>query len=106
MGEPNMCITIEPGCYIVWSVIEDAVNQNGPWAAYLNMDNLERFKNFGGVRIESDVIVHEDRCEDMCDVPRTIEEIEEFMKKDKENQGRIIQESKNCFSMMIPKQLS
>ena len=80
--EANMCITIEPGCYIVWSVVEETAAGDGPWAAYLNMENLKRFKHFGGVRIESDVIVHEDCCEDMCDVPRTIEEIEEWMKKD------------------------
>jgi len=78
----NMCITIEPGCYIVWSVVEETAEGNGPWAAYLNMDNLKRFKHFGGVRIESDVIVKKDNCEDMCHVPRTIEEIEEWMKKD------------------------
>ena len=79
--QKNMVITIEPGCYFVWSVIEDVIKNEGPWAKYLVLENLEKFKNFGGVRIESDVIVHENGCEDMCDVPRTIEEIEQFMSK-------------------------
>lgn len=86
--ERNMCITIEPGCYFVWSVIQDSVNNEGPWAQYLNMEELSRFENFGGVRIESDVIVHEDCCEDMCSVPRTIEEIEEHMKREEEEEKK------------------
>ena len=77
--EANQCITIEPGCYFVWSVIQDIAKNQPTLAAFLNMEELERFKDFGGIRIESDCVIHEDYCEDMCDVPRTIEEIEEFM---------------------------
>jgi len=77
--ESNMCITIEPGCYFIWSVIEKLVKTNSVLAQYLVISELERFKNFGGIRIESDVIIHDDHAEDMCQVPRTIEEIETFM---------------------------
>lgn len=83
----GMAITIEPGCYFVWSIIEQAA-QNVAWSEFLNMDELIRFKEFGGVRIESDVLVHKESCEDMCEVPRTIEEIEEFMKENRESQEK------------------
>lgn len=79
--ETNMCITVEPGCYFVWSVIENIAQNNPTLAAFLNIEELERFKDFGGIRIESDCIIHEDHCEDMCTVPRTIEEIEKFMQE-------------------------
>merc|ERR1711879_615529 len=86
--ETNMVITIEPGCYFVWSVIQDVIDNDGPWLQYLNLDQLKRFADFGGVRIESDVIVKEDCCEDMCSVPRTIEEIEEHMKKEEKEEKK------------------
>merc|ERR1711981_1334771 len=86
--EKNMVITIEPGVYFVWSIIQDVIDGDGPLKQYINLDVLKRFENFGGVRIESDVIVHEDYCEDMCDVPRTIEEIEEHMKREEEEEKK------------------
>ena len=79
--KPNMTITVEPGCYFIWPVIQGIIKRNDALAAFLNMSELERFKDFGGVRIESDCVIHEDRCEDMCDVPRSIEEIEALMRK-------------------------
>lgn len=83
--EKNMCITVEPGCYFVWSVIEDTFNKNANLAKYLNMEALLEFKDFGGIRIESDVIIKEDGIEDMCSVPRTIEEIETFIQESRKD---------------------
>lgn len=90
--EKNMCVTVEPGCYFVWEVIQDTFNKNPNLAKYMNMAKLKDFQTFGGIRIESDVIIKEDHCEDMCSVPRTIEEIETFilesrkgMDKEKDN---------------------
>ena len=43
---------------------------NPDQAKFINKDVLERFRGFGGVRIEDDVIVTADGAEDMAKVPR------------------------------------
>jgi hypothetical protein len=48
---------------------------------YLNTDVLNTFRNFGGVRIEDDVIIWAKGNECMNVVPRTVEEVESFMAK-------------------------
>ena len=77
--EENMAITVEPGCYFVWSVIQAEIDKKSALSEFFVVENLERFRDFGGIRIESDCVIHQDYCEDMCDLPRTIEEIEEFI---------------------------
>ena len=53
---------------------------------YLNVEKLEEYRGFGGVRIEDDVLIHEDHVESLQkDLPRTTEEIENFMKTNKSN---------------------
>lgn len=78
--DENMAITVEPGCYFVWSVIQSEIDKKSALSEFFVIENLERFKDFGGIRIESDCVIHKDHCEDMCDLPRSIEEIEEYIK--------------------------
>ena len=51
----------------------------GSQAKFLNTEALARFKGFGGVRIEDDVLVCETHAEVMTHVPRTVEDIEAVM---------------------------
>ena len=80
--EERMCITIEPGCYFIKALIEKAFIDE-KLSKYLVKDEIMKFINIGGVRIEDDVYVTSDGIELLSKVPRTIEEIENLMEKGK-----------------------
>lgn len=76
--EEGLYMTIEPGCYFNAALLEMA-KKNPEVAEHLNMEKLEQYARFGGVRIESDVLVTKDGVVNYTVVPRTIEEIERTM---------------------------
>ena len=69
-------ITVEPGLYF----IPELINR---WKAgqkhiqYINYDMVERYKDFGGVRIEDDILVTENGHRVLGKkIPKTIDEVE------------------------------
>ncbi|KAK8725163.1 hypothetical protein OTU49_010729 [Cherax quadricarinatus] len=78
--EENMVLTIEPGCYFIDHVLDQAL-ANPAQARFLVPEVIARFRGFGGVRIEDDIVVTADGMEDLAQgtIPRTVEEIEELM---------------------------
>lgn len=74
----GMCLTVEPGCYFIDPLL-DAALKNEAQARHIVPEVLKRFRNFGGVRIEDDVLITESGVENLTVVPRTVEEIEEWM---------------------------
>lgn len=76
--EKGFCMTVEPGCYINRILLSDAFN-NPELKPYLNEEKLRSLWDFGGVRIESDVLITENGVINMTLVPRTVEDIEKTM---------------------------
>jgi Xaa-Pro dipeptidase len=59
--ESNMVLTIEPGLYIIDMLLDNLVGT--PGHAMVNQDRVDWLRPFGGVRIEDNVRVLEDGCE-------------------------------------------
>lgn len=76
--EESMVLTIEPGLYFIDATLNPAL-ENPETARFFNQEMLQRFRNFGGVRIEDDIVVTSDGMELMTCVPRTVHEIEALM---------------------------
>jgi len=51
--EPGFVVTIEPGLYFIESLLAQA--RKGPHAQQINWKQVERFKPYGGIRVEDDV---------------------------------------------------
>lgn len=73
-----MVLTVEPGIYFIDHLLDQALADPAQ-ACFFNHEILQRFRNFGGVRIEEDVVVTNSGMELLTCVPRTVEEIEACM---------------------------
>ncbi len=74
--EPGFVITVEPGLYFIPELIDrwKAEQKN---AQYINYDAVEKYRDFGGIRIEDDVLITQQGCRMLGKpIPRTIEEVE------------------------------
>jgi hypothetical protein len=54
-------MTDEPGCYFIPALI-DQWRKDGTNAQFINFDELEKYKDFGGIRIEDDLLVTATGC--------------------------------------------
>ena len=74
--EPGFVITVEPGIYFIPELIDrwKATQKN---SQYINYESVETYRDFGGIRIEDDVLVTEtDHRVLGRPIPRTISEVE------------------------------
>lgn len=76
--EKGMVITVEPGIYFIDALLDKAMNDS-TLNKFLVPEQISRFRKFGGVRIEDDIVITDDGHELLTDVPRTVEEIEQLM---------------------------
>ena len=59
--EEGFVVTDEPGIYFIPALI-DEWKAKKHCAEYLNFDKLETYKDFGGIRLEDDVLITKDGC--------------------------------------------
>ena len=78
--EPGFVVTDEPGIYFIPHLI-DLWRKEQHCAEFLNFDKLETYKDFGGIRIEDDLLITEDGCRFLGQkrIPYHPEELEAFM---------------------------
>lgn len=78
--EPGFVLTDEPGIYFIPHLI-DLWRKEGHCKEFLNFDKLEEYKDFGGIRIEDDLLITESGCRFLGEkrIPYHPEELEAFM---------------------------
>ena len=59
--EEGFVVTDEPGIYFIPALIDDW-KTSGHCAEFLNFDKIETYKDFGGIRLEDDVLITKDGC--------------------------------------------
>ena len=65
---------------LVWQLL-DAALANPAQARFIDAAVLRRFRGFGGVRIEDDVLVTVDGFEQLTIVPRSVDDIIEVLQR-------------------------
>ena len=78
--QEGFVVTDEPGIYFIPALIDDW-RKSGHCAEFLNFDLLETYKDFGGIRIEDDVLITKDGCRFLGEkrIPYHPKNVEAFM---------------------------
>ena len=82
--EEGFVVTDEPGIYFIPALIDDW-KASGHCAEFLNFDKIETYKDFGGIRIEDDILITKDGCRFLGEhrIPYHPKDVEEFMAQNK-----------------------
>lgn len=79
--KPGFVLTVEPGIYFIPDLI-DQFRHEGKFTDFINYDKVETYKDFGGIRIEDDILVTETGYRVLGKpIPKTIAEVEGVMSK-------------------------
>ena len=78
--EEGFVVTDEPGIYFIPQLI-DLWRREGTNAEFLCFDKIEAYKDFGGIRIEDDVLVTKDGCRFLGEkrIPYRADDVEAFL---------------------------
>lgn len=77
--QPGFVLTVEPGCYFIPALIEKWKSEN-KFTDYINYDKVAEYLDFGGIRIEDDILVTENGYKLMGKpIPKTVKEVEDLM---------------------------
>ncbi len=78
--ESGYVITVEPGIYFIPALI-DRWRSEGKFAEFLNYEKVELYKDFGGIRIEDDILVTDIGSRVLGKpIPKTVQEVEDVMR--------------------------
>ena len=82
--QEGFVLTDEPGIYFIPHLI-DLWRKEGHCKEFLNFDKLDEYKDFGGIRIEDDLLITADGCRFLGSkrIPYHPQELEEFMNNKK-----------------------
>ena len=78
--EPGHVITDEPGIYFIPDLIDDWA-KSGKYDRFIDFNKVNEYRDFGGVRIEDDVLITPDGCRFLGEdrVPYKAADVEEYI---------------------------
>ena len=78
--QEGFVVTDEPGCYFIPALI-DKWRAEKMHTDFLNYDAIEAYKDFGGIRLEDDILITKEgsRFLGQKRIPLTVEEVETIM---------------------------
>lgn len=77
--KPGLVLTVEPGIYFIPALIDKWRAEN-KFPEFIDYDKAETYKDFGGVRIEDNVLVTEDGSRVLGKgIPKTIQELSDIV---------------------------
>ncbi len=78
--EPGFVMTDEPGIYFIPALI-DQWKKEKKFEGFINYEKVETYKDFGGIRIEDDLLITRDGCRVLGKpIPKSIADIEATMR--------------------------
>ncbi|MEI6748132.1 MAG: aminopeptidase P family protein [Bacteroidales bacterium] len=79
--QSGFVVTNEPGIYFIPELI-DIWKKENKFPEFINYAKVEEYRDFGGIRIEDDILVTETGCRVLGKpIPKTVEEIENLMRR-------------------------
>ncbi len=77
--QPGFVLTVEPGIYFI-PILIDIWQSDKKFEEFINYSKLEAYKNFGGIRIEDNVLVKSTGYRVLgSPIPKSITEVEQLM---------------------------
>jgi Xaa-Pro aminopeptidase len=75
--QPGFVVSDEPGIYFIPALIDQWQSEKR-YADFINYEKVNEYRNFGGIRVEDDLLITTDKCRRLGEhrVPVTPEEIE------------------------------
>ncbi len=77
--EPGFVLTVEPGIYFIPELI-DMWKLENKLSQYINFKKVDEYRDFGGIRIEDDVLVEKNgnKVLGKKEIPKKVEDVEEI----------------------------